>query len=68
MNELYTVKAFIQMRGRARQKNSKFYFICSEQQNKQVEFEYNTYKDVIDQMKSIAYSKRGEIQPDEDII
>ena len=29
MNELLNVKAFIQMKGRARQKDSKFIFLCA---------------------------------------
>ena len=34
LNELLTVKAFIQMKGRARQENSKFIFVCArEEQN-----------------------------------
>ena len=36
MNELTTVKAFIQMKGRARQINSRFVFLCSEEEHGQV--------------------------------
>jgi ERCC4-related helicase len=32
LNELTTVKAFIQMKGRARQANSRFVFLCSEEE------------------------------------
>jgi ERCC4-related helicase len=32
LNELATVKAFIQMRGRARQQNSKFVFLCAQEE------------------------------------
>lgn len=32
LNELLTVKAFIQMKGRARQENSKFLFVCAEEE------------------------------------
>lgn len=36
MNELATVKAFIQMKGRARQTNSKFVFLCAKEELIQV--------------------------------
>ena len=37
LNELATVKAFIQMKGRARQENSKFVFVCAQEQRETFE-------------------------------
>ena len=36
LNELATVKTFIQMKGRARQLNSRFVFLCAKEELQQV--------------------------------
>lgn len=47
LNELLTVKAFIQMKGRARQQKSKFIFLCAKEQYTQVKEDQESFKRVI---------------------
>jgi len=71
MNEMLNVKAFIQMKGRARQTNSKFIFLCANEEFEDVQKEKKNFGIVINQMKELAFGRDsiGEgIQPEEDII
>lgn len=70
MNELLNVKAFIQMKGRARQKDSGFIFLCANQEFNEVEKDKKNFGVVIDQMKELAFGKDsiGGIEPEEDIL
>ncbi len=36
INEILTIKSFIQTKGRARQRNSKFIFLCAKEQEEEV--------------------------------
>jgi len=51
LNELMTVKDFIQMKGRARQKDSTFLFLCATQQAMQMEQDRKAYMQVIQYMQ-----------------
>ena len=70
MNELMNVKAFIQMKGRARQQDSNFIFLCARQELDEVEKEKNNFGVVINQMKELAFGKDeiGGIEPEDDIL
>lgn len=45
LNEIMTVKGFIQMRGRARQINSKFIFLCSKEEECNVKNDQSTFEE-----------------------
>jgi superfamily II DNA/RNA helicase len=70
MNELLNVKAFIQMKGRARQKESSFVFLCANQEFNEVEKDRKNFGVVIEQMKELAFGKDsiGGIQPEPDVL
>lgn len=51
LNELLTVKAFIQMKGRARQENSKFVFLCAKEEHAMVKENQESFASVIGFMK-----------------
>ena len=51
LNELLTVKAFIQMKGRARQENSKFVFLCAKEEYAMVKENQESFANVIGFMK-----------------
>ncbi len=69
LNELMSVKSFIQMKGRARQLHSKFLFLCSDVQRDSVEQDLKQFQSVIKFMQKIAYLEgRKQIKPDMDII
>jgi ERCC4-related helicase len=71
MNEMLNVKAFIQMKGRARQKDSKFIFLCAEEEFEEVNKEKKNFKVIVDHMKELAIGRDslGEgIKPDPDIL
>ena len=70
MNELLNVKAFIQMKGRARQKDSNFIFLCAHEEYNDVEKEKKNFGVVIEKMKELAFGKDsiGGIEPDSNII
>lgn len=70
LNELLNVKAFIQMKGRARQKNSKFMFLCADKECNEVERDQKNFGVVIAKMKQLAFgeSELGSIKPEEDIL
>ena len=66
LNELLNVKAFIQMKGRARKRDSKFIFLCADVDN-EVEMERENFDRVIQKMKELAFTKDSDvatIQPD----
>jgi ERCC4-related helicase len=54
LNELLTVKAFIQMKGRARRTNSKFVFICAEEEESSMSESKDQFGRVIEIMKNIT--------------
>lgn len=68
LNELLTVKAFIQMKGRARQVKSKFIFLCAKEQYTQVKEDQESFKRVISFMKTITSRSKKELLPYPDII
>lgn len=65
LNELLNVKAFIQMKGRARQFDSKFIFLCADAEYQEVERERKNFAVVIDKMKELAFGDNfiSSIQP-----
>ena len=70
LNELLNVKAFIQMKGRARKIDSKFIFLCADAEIKEVEREKKNFTIVIDKMKELAFGDNliNSIQPEKDIL
>jgi len=54
MNELMNVKKFVQMKGRARQSNSEFIFLCSTNEVNEVRSEKMTYDHIIKETKQLA--------------
>jgi ERCC4-related helicase len=44
INEVLNVKSFIQTKGRARQRNSKFIFLCAKEEREQVDQTINGFK------------------------
>lgn len=70
MNEMMNVKAFIQMKGRARQKDSKFIFLSAHQEYEEVEKDKKNFGVVIEKMKELAFGKDsiGGIEPESNII
>lgn len=50
-----TVKSFIQTKGRARQKNSKYIFMCSSEEKQNFEKEIRGFKQTIEEIQEIAY-------------
>lgn len=55
MNEMLNVKAFIQMKGRARQLNSKFIFLCAKQEYDSILKDKQQFAVVIESMKELAF-------------
>lgn len=55
INEVLNVKSFIQTKGRARQKNSKFVFLCAEEEKSVVDQTIGGFKTLIEQIQDIAY-------------
>ena len=70
VNELLNVKAFIQMKGRARQKDSNFIFLCADGEAQEAEKERKQFGEVIEKMKELAFRDQSidSIQPENDII
>lgn len=69
LNELLTVKAFIQMKGRARQENSKFIFICAKEETKTFNQNKVMFESVINFMKKITTKTgRNEIVPEHHVL
>lgn len=70
LNELLNVKAFIQMKGRARRFDSKFIFLCADAEYQEVERERKNFAVVIDKMKELAFGDHfiNSIQPQKDIL
>lgn len=70
LNELLNVKAFIQMKGRARQFDSKFIFLCADAEYADVEKERKNFAVVIDKMKELAFGDKfiNSIQPQKDVL
>ena len=66
MNEMMNVKAFIQMKGRARKKDSNFIFLSAEQEYEEAKREKKNYGMIIDKMKDLAFGEG--IKPEPDII
>lgn len=66
LNELLNVKAFIQMKGRARKQDSKFVFLCADKELAEVEKERKNFGVVIEKMKELAFSDSsvGCIEPE----
>jgi ERCC4-related helicase len=50
INEVLNVKSFIQTKGRARQKNSKFVFLCAEEEKLVVDQTIGGFKTLIEQI------------------
>lgn len=50
INEVLNVKSFIQTKGRARQKNSKFVFLCAEEEKSVVDQTIGGFKTLIEQI------------------
>jgi ERCC4-related helicase len=50
INEVLNVKSFIQTKGRARQKNSKFVFLCAEEEQQVVDQTIGGFKTLIEQI------------------
>jgi len=71
LNELMTVKAFIQMKGRARQVDSKFIFLAAHESWEKVKDDQDAFARVISHMQVItmrAQRKQRELAPHENII
>lgn len=70
MNEMLNVKAFIQMKGRARQLDSKFIFLCANEEYDSVLRENLNFGVVINKMKELAFGTKnwGSIEPEPNII
>ena len=70
LNELLNVKAFIQMKGRARRTDSKFIFLCADAERQEVDRERKNFAVVIDKMKELAFGDHfiNSIQPEKDIL
>lgn len=73
LNEMLNVKAFIQMKGRARQLDSKFIFLCANQEYEGVLQDKKSFSVVINSMKELAFGTRGgsswgAIEPEPDIV
>ena len=68
LNELLTVKAFIQMKGRARQENSKFVFLCAKEEYATVQENQESFASVIRFMKLITTRSQKELLPSANIV
>eukprot|EP00347_Sterkiella_histriomuscorum_P010525 403375951 len=55
-------------KGRARQKNSKFIFMCSQEQRAQQEQEIQGFKETIEKIQELAYCEDEEIVPTKDVL
>ena len=68
LNELLTVKAFIQMKGRARQENSKFVFVCSKEEQPSFDQSRAMFDRVINFMKTITTKQQREVVPERHVL
>ena len=69
LNELLTVKAFIQMKGRARQENSKFVFVCAKEETNTFIQSRNMFDRVINFMKKITTKdKQRQVVPEAHVL
>ena len=68
LNELLTVKAFIQMKGRARQENSKFIFVCAHEEQNNFQQQRDMFDRVINFMKKITTKTQREVIPESHVL
>ena len=68
LNELLTVKAFIQMKGRARQENSKFVFVCAREEENTFKQNKDMFDRVINFMKKITTKTQREVVPEPHVL
>ena len=61
INEVLNVKSFIQTKGRARQRNSKFIFLCAKEERSQVCETIEGFKKLISNIQEIAYSDGDKV-------
>ena len=61
INEVLNVKSFIQTKGRARQRNSKFIFLCAEEERSTVCDTIEGFKKLISNIQEIAYTDGDKV-------
>ncbi|CDW74385.1 cre-dcr-1 protein [Stylonychia lemnae] len=68
LNEILSVKSFIQTKGRARQSNSKFIFLCAHEEKDKYNTEISGFNQTIRIIQEIAYDQEESVVPDSKII
>lgn len=68
LNEIQTVRTLIQMKGRAREKNSKFVFVCANEQQEAFSQSKAMFMRVINFMKKITTKAQREVVPERDVL